>query len=70
LRKADCSAGEAVMLGDTPYDVQAARRAGVRAIALRSGGHPDSALAAALAIYDDVADLLANFDRSVFALRH
>ena len=70
LRKADCSAGEAVMLGDTPYDVQAARRAGVRAIALRSGGHPDSALAGALAIYDDVADLLANFDRSVFALRH
>ena len=70
LGKADCSAGDAVMLGDTPYDVQAARRAGVRAIALRSGGHPDSALAAALAIYDDVADLLANFDRSVFALRH
>jgi hypothetical protein len=40
----------------------------VRAIALRSGGHPDSVLSGALAIYDDVADLLANFDDSVFAL--
>ncbi len=58
------------MLGDTPDDVQAAAKAGVRAIALRCGGHPESALSAALAIYDDVADLLANFDRSVFALRH
>ena len=69
LRKAGCSAGEAVMLGDTPYDVQAASKAGVPAIALRSGGHPDAALSGALAIYDDVADLLRNFDSSVFALR-
>ena len=58
------------MLGDTPYDVQAATKAGVPIIALRSGGHPDSALSGALAIYDDVADLLSEFDRSVFALRH
>jgi len=70
LRKAGCSAGQAVMLGDTPYDVQAALKAGVPAIALRSGGHPDSALGGALAIYDDVADLLTNFETSVFALRH
>ena len=58
------------MLGDTPYDVEAAAKAGVRAIALRSGGHPDSALEGALAIYDDVADLLENFEQSVLALRH
>lgn len=70
LRKAECSAGEAVMLGDTPYDVQAAAKANVLTIALRCGGHPDSALSGALAIYDDVADLLGNFERSVFALRH
>jgi HAD superfamily hydrolase (TIGR01509 family) len=69
LQKAGCSPGEAVMLGDTPYDVQAARKAGVPAIALRCGGHPDSSLSDALAIYDDVADLMANFDRSVFAMR-
>jgi len=70
LRKAGCSAGEAVMIGDTPYDVQAAAKANVPTIALRSGGHPDHALSGALAIYDDVAHLLENFDTSVFALRH
>ena len=70
LRKVGCSAGEAIMLGDTPYDVEAAAKAGVPAIALRCGGHPDSALGGALAIYDDVADLLTNFETSVFALRH
>jgi HAD superfamily hydrolase (TIGR01509 family) len=69
LHKAGCSAGEAAMLGDTPYDVQAAAKAGVRTIALRSGGHPDDALSGAFCIYDDVADLLANFETSVFALR-
>jgi len=50
-----------------PYDIQAATRAGVATIALRSGGHPDSALQGALALYDDAADLLAHFDTSVFA---
>jgi HAD superfamily hydrolase (TIGR01509 family) len=69
LRKAKCSPGEAVMLGDTPYDVEAALRAGVRAVAVRSGGHPDALLARAVAIYDDAADLLANFETSIFAQR-
>jgi HAD superfamily hydrolase (TIGR01509 family) len=69
LAKARCSPGEAVLLGDTPYDISAAIKAGVGAIALRSGGHPDKALRRALAIYDDAADLLANFDTSIFAQR-
>lgn len=69
LGKAGCSPGEAIMLGDTPYDVEAALKAGVRAIALRSGGHPDAALSRAIAVYDDVADLLQHFDNSVFAQR-
>src|SRR4051812_35128027 len=33
--------GEVVMLGDTPYDIESAGRAGVGAIALRSGGWGD-----------------------------
>jgi HAD superfamily hydrolase (TIGR01509 family) len=49
---------EAVMIGDTPYDIEAARRAGVRTIALRCGGWwNDAALAGAVAIYDDPAAL-------------
>lgn len=61
LRKAGCAPEEALMLGDTPYDVEAATRAGVRVIALRSGGWEDDALRGALAIVDDPADLLRDF---------
>ncbi|MEO8069793.1 MAG: HAD hydrolase-like protein [Acidobacteriota bacterium] len=50
------------MIGDTPYDIQAARRAGVQAIALRCGGHwPDSELKDARAIFDNPAALLARW---------
>jgi phosphoglycolate phosphatase-like HAD superfamily hydrolase len=56
----------ALMLGDTPYDVRAARRAGVHCVGLRSGGWGDDELDGALVIYDDVADLLAHFESSPF----
>jgi HAD superfamily hydrolase (TIGR01509 family) len=66
LARAQVPPGAALMLGDTPYDVQAARRAGVHCIAVRSGGWGDGELDGALAVYDDVADLLAHFDQSPF----
>jgi HAD superfamily hydrolase (TIGR01509 family) len=56
--------GELVMLGDTPYDIEAAGKAGVRTIALRSGNFTDDKLKGALAVYDDAADLLARYDSS------
>ena len=55
----------AVMIGDTPYDVEAATRAGVRAIAFRSGGWDDASLKGAAQIYDGPADLLAQYDASL-----
>jgi HAD superfamily hydrolase (TIGR01509 family) len=55
---------QVIMLGDTPYDIEAARKIGVGTIALRSGGWPDHELRGALAIYDDTADLLAHYDSS------
>lgn len=65
LESAGVSPGEAVMLGDTPYDVEAAGRAGVPTIALRCGGWwKDDDLRDAVAIYDDPADLLARYDES------
>ena len=67
LANAGVPADEAVMLGDTPYDVKAANRAGVRCVALRSGGWDDDALSDAVAIYQDTADLLAHYDGSPFA---
>ncbi len=66
LAKAGCLPREAVMLGDTPYDVEAASRAGVRVVALRCGGWGDEALRGALARYDDPADLLARYESSPF----
>jgi phosphoglycolate phosphatase-like HAD superfamily hydrolase len=65
LRLSGSQAAHSAMLGDTPYDVEAAVRARVPAIALRCGGwRDDEALAGAAAIYDDPADLLAHFDES------
>ena len=65
LRLRGSQAAHSAMIGDTPYDVEAAARARVPAIALRCGGWwDDAALAQATAIYDDPADLLAHFDES------
>ena len=66
LKQAGVGAGEAIVVGDTPYDIRAARRTGVDTIALRSGRFPESVLEAEspVAIYDDAADLLAKFEIS------
>jgi len=67
LRRSRRPASHAVMLGDTPYDVEAATRARVRIVALRCGGWwSDEALGGAVAIYDDPAALLARYDDSIF----
>jgi phosphoglycolate phosphatase-like HAD superfamily hydrolase len=50
------------MVGDTPYDVEAATRAGIRTVGVRSGGWGNADLAGAIAVYDDPADLLAHLD--------
>lgn len=67
LQRAGCRPDEAIMLGDTPYDVQAAARASVRTIALRCGGWADAQLAGAIAIYDSPLDLLRHYARSPLA---
>jgi phosphoglycolate phosphatase-like HAD superfamily hydrolase len=56
--------GDLVMIGDTPYDIEAATRAGVKCIGFRSGGWKDDNLEGAVAIYDGPADLLARYDAS------
>lgn len=59
----------AVLLGDTPYDVAAGERAGVAVIAVRCGGWGDADLAGARALYDDPADLLAQYETSLLSAR-
>ena len=67
LEKVGVDPADALVVGDTPYDVEAARRAGVRAVAVRSGRFDDAALAGAVALYDDVAALLAGYGESALA---
>lgn len=62
LERAGVGPAEALMVGDTPYDIEAARRAGVQTVALRSGGWNDHELTGALAVYDDPSDLLKHLD--------
>ena len=61
--------GEVMVVGDTPYDVEAAAKCGIATIAVRSGKFTDEALqaAGAVALYDDVAALLADYDSSPLA---
>jgi membrane protein len=68
---APISSREAIVIGDTPYDIEAARKCGIAAVGLRSGGFRDAALlaAGAIALYDGVAALLADYDTSPLADR-
>lgn len=62
LDKIKLTPGEVVMIGDTPYDIESASKAGVASIIVRCGGWRDEDLRGALAIYDDPADLLDHKD--------
>jgi HAD superfamily hydrolase (TIGR01509 family) len=57
---------DAIAVGDTPYDAQAAGKAGLRTIGLLCGGWPESELrgAGCMAIYRDPADLLSHYEHS------
>jgi HAD superfamily hydrolase (TIGR01509 family) len=69
LEKIGLSGEQAIVVGDTPYDVEAALKAGVAAVGVTSG--PFDALrlkeAGAVAVYSNVGELLDAFDRSPLA---
>lgn len=65
LDRAHASPRQAVMIGDTPYDIAAARSAGVRVIAFRSGGWLDPDLVGAIEIYDGPWHLLERIEASL-----
>jgi HAD superfamily hydrolase (TIGR01509 family) len=67
MERTGCAPGHAVMLGDTPYDVEAARRAGLFVVALECGGWSRAELGDADEVYRDPVDLLGRYDTSVFA---
>jgi len=66
LQKSGATPSRAAMIGDTPYDIEAARRAGIDTIALRCGGWDDASLRGSIAIYDDPRDLQNRLAESPF----
>jgi phosphoglycolate phosphatase-like HAD superfamily hydrolase len=69
VRKSGLEPGELIMLGDTPYDVQAAIGASVKLVGLLCGGWTMLELSGATALYDDPEDLLHWYDYSPFAVK-
>ena len=58
--------GDAVMVGDTPWDCESARRAGIETIAVRTGGfsHEELTDAGAIAVYESIAELSDRLDET------
>ncbi len=69
LKQLGIDPSEAIALGDTPWDIQAARKAGVDTVAVTCGGwcEQDLKQAGAIAVFRDPADILRNFEASPFA---
>ena len=61
------SPADAVTVGDTRFDIEAARKAGMKTIAFLCGGTSGAVLreAGAIAIYSDPADFLAHYDEII-----
>lgn len=68
-RLGDPHPSRVIAVGDTPYDAEAAGKAGLRTVGFLCGGFPEEDLRAAgcIRIYRDAADLLARYDESPFA---
>jgi HAD superfamily hydrolase (TIGR01509 family) len=69
LQRAGADAKDAVMVGDTPWDVHAASGAEVATIAVLTGGFGREELreAGAVALFESVAELLAKLDQTGLA---
>jgi phosphoglycolate phosphatase-like HAD superfamily hydrolase len=57
------------MLGDTPWDVEAARRAGLRCVTVITGGFSEQELrdAGAVAVFESIEELRQRLDATPFA---
>lgn len=58
-----------IVIGDTPYDAEAAGKAGLKTVGVLCGGFPEEQLrnAGCIAIFRDPEDLLRNYERSPLA---
>jgi HAD superfamily hydrolase (TIGR01549 family) len=65
LERTGCPTDLTIMIGDTPYDVEAALRAGIRIVAFECGGWGRAELQGASEVYRDASDLLEKYDTSI-----
>lgn len=63
---AEVDAKEVIVVGDSPYDAQAANKLSIPTVGLLGGGFSEGVLkeAGCIAIYQDPADLLTNYENS------
>lgn len=66
LKKINLPPEKVVMIGDTVYDIEAAKKCNVPVIALLCGGSHEKNLKDALMIFNDPADLLERLDQIPF----
>lgn len=66
MQGADLDPAKTIVVGDTVWDVEAARKAGVRCIGVLSGGFSEAELkeSGAIEVYDNARDLLRNLETS------
>lgn len=62
VTKLGLAPAEVLMVGDTPFDIESARKAGVATVALRCGG--DTRFEGAVAVYTDPQEWLEQLDQS------
>jgi HAD superfamily hydrolase (TIGR01509 family) len=65
---AKANTDDAVLVGDTPWDIQAAREAGLETVTVITGGFSEQELrdAGAAAVFDSVAELRRHLDEAPF----
>ena len=67
LKRLKLKASEVLALGDTPYDAEAAGKAGIWTIGVMTGGwsREDLLAAGCIEVYEDVGELLDKFEESL-----
>lgn len=66
IQRVDARADDSVMVGDTPWDVEAAKQAGVPTVGVMTGGFAEQELtdAGAVAVFESVGDLCRRLDET------
>ncbi len=69
LARLGLQSDHAIVIGDTPYDAQAAAKIHLRTIGVLSGGFPEEELrqAGCVEIFQNISDLLKNYEKSALA---